>query len=76
MVVRMRLTRSKTGMRRSHHKLQGPRLSRCVHCGAPHVRHTMCKNCGHYRKVMVQDIAVRAQKKQAAAKAKQNQNAS
>jgi hypothetical protein len=36
----------------------------------------MCKNCGHYRKVMVQDIAVRAQKKQAAAKAKQNQNAS
>ncbi len=61
----MRLTRSKTGMRRSHHKLKPPRFSKCVHCGAFHVRHTMCANCGHYRDRLIKDVAAGVQRKQA-----------
>lgn len=56
MSVRMRHTRSHTRNRRSHHALQGPRISACSKCKAPHVRHRMCAQCGTYRGKEVVDV--------------------
>ena len=49
MVVRMRATRSHRNNRRSHHALKGARISKCSQCGAEHLRHRACVQCGMYR---------------------------
>ena len=72
MVVRMRVTKSKRNQRRSHHKLSEPRLSKCSNCGAMHLRHRMCPECGYYRGKMVVDIVAEKEKK-LAKKAKREQ---
>lgn len=56
MSVRMRVTRAHTGNRRSHHALKEPRLSTCAKCGAHHLRHRMCPDCGNYRDREVVDV--------------------
>ena len=45
----MRHTRAHTANRRSHHALDGARLSKCVKCEALHMRHQACTTCGTYR---------------------------
>ena len=70
MVVRMRHTKSHSANRRSHHALTCPRLSLCINCGAPHLRHRMCANCGTYRKREVVNVVAIAEKKATRAKAK------
>lgn len=45
----MRHTRAHTANRRSHHALEGARLSKCVKCEALHLRHQVCTACGTYR---------------------------
>ncbi len=52
----MRVNRSHTGNRRSHHALKEPRLSTCGKCGSKHLRHRMCPECGNYRDREVVDI--------------------
>lgn len=49
MSVRMRINRSATGKRRSHHSLKEPRLSACDNCGGKHLRHRVCGHCGTYK---------------------------
>jgi len=66
----MRHTRAHTGNRRGHHALNEPRLSRCGKCGAAHLRHRACEQCGEYRGKMVIDVAGQAAKKEKKTKAK------
>lgn len=63
MSVRMRHTREHTANRRSHHALTEPRLSTCKDCGAQHIRHHMCANCGRYKSRVVVNVAEKAQKR-------------
>lgn len=70
MVVRMRHTRGHTANRRSHHALAATRLSACVKCNTPHVRHRMCENCGTYREHEMVDVVAKAGKKAAKVKAR------
>lgn len=59
MVVRMRVNRSKTGKRRSHHAISGVRLATCE-CGALRQSHRACANCGKYNGKVVIDVVARA----------------
>ena len=59
----MRHTRSHTKNRRSHHALSAPRLSKCANCGAEHIRHRMCGECGTYRGREVVDIVAQKERK-------------
>jgi large subunit ribosomal protein L32 len=68
MVIRMRHTRAHTGNRRSHHALEGVRLSVCEKCSAPHVRHRACANCGTYRGNEVIDVMAKTVKREKKAK--------
>ena len=70
MSVRMRVNRSHTGNRRSHHKLIAPRLSTCADCGEMHIRHHICNNCGKYRGRTIIDMAAQIEKKEKKVKAK------
>ena len=63
MSIRMRHTRSHTRNRRSHHALKIPRLSKCVKCGALHLRHRMCVTCGSYKGREVIDVMSKILKK-------------
>lgn len=59
MVVRMRVNRSKTGKRRSHHALGIPRVAKCE-CGALRMPHRACTNCGKYNGKIAIDVVARA----------------
>ncbi len=63
MVVRMRVTRAHRDNRRSHHALKGARLSKCSNCGAYHLRHRMCPECGFYRGKQIIDVVALAEKR-------------
>ena len=60
----MRHTHSHTRNRRSHHALTEPRLSKCIKCGALHLRHTMCVTCGTYKGREVVDVMSKIIKKE------------
>ena len=48
-VPKRRTSRSRKGMRRSHHKLEVRARIRCAQCNAAMVPHRVCANCGFYR---------------------------
>lgn len=62
MTVRMRHTKGHTGNRRGHHALDEARFSKCVSCGAEHIRHQMCPSCGMYRGRQVVDVKAAAER--------------
>ena len=72
MVVRMRVNRSKTGKRRSHHGLSTTRVSTCE-CGQLRQSHRACPNCGKYNGKVTVDIVARTQREQRRAKRKQTE---
>lgn len=63
MVVRMRHTRSKTRMRRSHHALKPLNLDSCPKCKEPKLPHIICENCGEYKGKMIIDVLAKLDKK-------------
>lgn len=65
MSVRMRHTKGHTRNRRSHHKLEEPRLSKDKETGELHVRHRTNMTTGRYRGRVVVDVARLEEKKAA-----------
>ncbi|NQT84697.1 50S ribosomal protein L32 [bacterium] len=41
-------SKSRTRKRRTHQGLSGVQLATCSHCGATHLPHRVCPNCGYY----------------------------
>lgn len=68
----MRVNRSKTGKRRSHHGLSAARASSCE-CGAPRLSHRACASCGKYGGKVAIDVVARTQREQRRAKRKQTE---
>lgn len=44
-----RQSKSKTGRRRSHIKVEEKELTECSQCGETKRPHTVCSNCGYYK---------------------------
>ncbi|MBI1930422.1 50S ribosomal protein L32 [Candidatus Poribacteria bacterium] len=44
-----RTSRSKQGMRRSHHALREKFYSTCPHCSETIAPHRVCPSCGYYK---------------------------
>ncbi|MBO5800006.1 MAG: 50S ribosomal protein L32 [Paludibacteraceae bacterium] len=44
-----RQSKSRSAKRRTHYKAVTPTLAVCSNCGALHVYHTVCGECGFYR---------------------------
>ena len=48
-VPKRRTSRSKQGMRRSHHFITPTQVQYCPHCEQPILPHRVCGNCGFYQ---------------------------
>lgn len=44
-----RQSKTRTAKRRTHDKAVAPTLVVCPNCGAWHIYHTVCGECGYYR---------------------------
>ncbi len=55
-VPKSKVTRSRRGMRRSHHALVAANPNECPNCGEMRRPHHVCPACGHYadREVIAQ----------------------
>jgi large subunit ribosomal protein L32 len=42
-------SKARTRTRRAHDKAEMPAVVNCANCGAPHLYHRVCKECGQYR---------------------------
>jgi large subunit ribosomal protein L32 len=52
-VPKRKISKSRKQSRRSHHAITNARLSRCENCGAMHMPHKVCPECGYYKKAPV-----------------------
>jgi large subunit ribosomal protein L32 len=66
----MRVNRSKTAKRRSHHGLTASRVATCE-CGALRSPHRACANCGKYNGKVTIDIVAKAERAQRRRKRKE-----
>jgi large subunit ribosomal protein L32 len=55
-VPKKKTSKSRKGMRRSHHALGAPNFSRCPDCGEMRLPHRACPSCGRYRGRQVVDV--------------------
>ncbi|MDR0856854.1 MAG: 50S ribosomal protein L32 [Mycoplasmataceae bacterium] len=55
-VQQRRVSKSRKGMRRSHHALVEPIVGTCPNCGKPIKSHRVCKACGYYNKKKVVEV--------------------
>lgn len=54
-----RHSKQRTAKRRTHYKAKVPTLATCSNCGATHIYHTVCSECGYYRgKLAIEQIVV------------------
>jgi large subunit ribosomal protein L32 len=47
-VPKKKTSKAKRDMRRSHHALVVPNLTKCSNCGAKKPQHQVCPSCGYY----------------------------
>jgi len=53
-----RQSKTRTAKRRTHDKAAMPTLAKCANCGAWHIYHTVCGECGYYRgKLAIEQLA-------------------
>jgi large subunit ribosomal protein L32 len=55
-----RHSKERTRTRRAHHHASVPTLALCSNCGAPHLYHRVCPQCGTYRGKQVYEVEVNA----------------
>ncbi len=48
-VPKRRTSKSRKGMRRSHHHVTPIQIQYCSHCEHPILPHRICANCGFYQ---------------------------
>jgi large subunit ribosomal protein L32 len=63
-VPKRRKTKSTVNQRRMHHFLASPVLVNCSKCGKPKRAHSVCLNCGFYKKREVIDVLGKLEKKE------------
>jgi large subunit ribosomal protein L32 len=56
------MSRSRQGMRRSHHHILPVQVQYCPHCDHPILPHRVCTNCGKYQGREV--VVIEKQKKE------------
>jgi large subunit ribosomal protein L32 len=47
-VPKQKISKSRRGMRRSHHALKGATYAECANCGELKRPHHICASCGYY----------------------------
>ncbi len=47
-VPKKKTSKAKRDMRRSHHALVLPNLTKCSNCGSQKLQHQVCPTCGYY----------------------------
>ncbi len=50
-------SKARRDKRRTHLKLEAKPLTKCTNCGAYHVMHRACGECGYYRGRQVMEVA-------------------
>ncbi|HEX9856042.1 MAG TPA: 50S ribosomal protein L32 [Acidimicrobiia bacterium] len=48
-VPKKKMSRSRTRRRKANWKVSAPHTIPCDRCGAPHMSHRVCANCGSYK---------------------------
>jgi large subunit ribosomal protein L32 len=53
-----KISKQRARKRRTHYKAEAPTLATCSNCGAAHIYHTVCGECGYYRgKLAIEKLA-------------------
>ncbi len=52
-VPKQKISKARKGKRKSHLALRRPTLIKCNNCAATMKPHTICVNCGHYRRRVI-----------------------
>ncbi|MEI7502178.1 MAG: 50S ribosomal protein L32 [Paludibacter sp.] len=53
-----KISKQRARKRRTHYKAVTPTLATCSNCGAAHIYHTVCGECGYYRgKLAIEKMA-------------------
>ena len=55
-VPKKKTSRQRKKKRRTHYKLESPRLIKCPRCGATTLPHRVCDSCGYYKNEKVIEI--------------------
>jgi len=70
-VPKQHRSKSRQGQRRMHIHIKKPKLTSCLKCGKPVLPHTVCLNCGTYKKNEVIDVMKKLTKKEKKKKEKE-----
>ena len=53
-----KISKQRARKRRTHYKAEAQTLATCSNCGAAHIYHTVCGECGYYRgKLAIEKLA-------------------